>query len=56
MNWEMHVCDVCRLLDQDNRQKLSMYCKFCDSWMCQADFGNWGRRAAAALKKKMGFR
>lgn len=47
------VCDVCRLLDQDVEIKPCAYCSLCDSWICQEDLDKKGRRALAALKKKL---
>jgi hypothetical protein len=46
-----HICDVCRLLDDDTALKPCQYCKFCDSWICQKDLDNWTRRALAAAKR-----
>jgi hypothetical protein len=46
--WYMQVCDVCRLLDGDRRQKLCAYCPICDAWICVQDVSNWGRRGRAS--------
>ena len=50
---QMHICDVCRLLDYDTTKKLSGYCKLCDAWICQKDESNWIRRLKAAAKRKL---
>jgi hypothetical protein len=47
-SWYMHVCDVCRLLDQDGRLKFCFYCPVCDAWICERDVADWGRRGRAA--------
>lgn len=49
----MRVCDVCRLVDGDLILKPCAYCGLCDSWICQEDQNRWGRRAKAALKRKL---
>lgn len=46
--WYMHICDVCRLLNGDTSLKVCFYCPLCDSWICEADANDWGRRAQAA--------
>jgi len=51
--YELHVCDVCLLLDNDLTAKESTYCKNCDAWICKDDVGNWGRRAKAWRKKEV---
>ncbi len=50
----MAVCDVCRLVDGDSRMKLCQYCSKCAAWICQADLGNWRRRAVAMMKRRWG--
>lgn len=47
--WHPAVCDVCRLVDGDYREKLCFYCGSCDSEICVADKDRWGRRALAAF-------
>lgn len=46
--WYMHICDVCRLLNGDRRQKLCSYCPLCDAWICLEDVNAWGRRGRAS--------
>lgn len=45
--WYFHVCDVCRLLDGDTREKTCFYCPTCDAWICEDDADNWLRRGQA---------
>jgi hypothetical protein len=52
--WAMAVCDVCRLLDGDYRQKMCQWCDKCEAWICQRDLGNLGRRARAMMARAMG--
>lgn len=47
------MCDVCRLVDYDTTAKWCAYCGLCDSWICEADLGNWVRRIKAAIKRKL---
>lgn len=44
-------CDVCRLLDGDARRKRCTWCDICKAWICDADLGNFARRAAAMAKR-----
>jgi hypothetical protein len=50
----MGVCDVHALLDNDRRERPVMFCPMCQAWICDECRGNWGRRARAALLKRMG--
>lgn len=50
---QMHICDVCRLLDFDASKKFCEYCNLCDAWICQEDQSKWGRRLLAAAKRKL---
>lgn len=43
----IHVCDVCRLVDNDLTEKESEFCEACDAWICTADLDNWPRRVIA---------
>jgi hypothetical protein len=52
--WTMEVCDVCRLLDGDLRQKQCQYCNTCQAWICYLDLPNMRRRAKAMFKRAMG--
>ena len=52
---QMHICDVCRLLDYDTERKFCGYCSLCDAWICDQDQPQWGRRILAAAKRKMEF-
>jgi len=54
--WQWAVCDVCRLLDRDVRQKLCQFCPACNAWLCQRDIANVARRARAMYLKFMGAR
>jgi hypothetical protein len=40
-------CEVCRLVDGDERLKLCRYCTECDAWICLMDIERWTRRARA---------
>jgi hypothetical protein len=53
MNWMLHQCDVCMILDGDDAAKLCFYCPTCDAWICQKDQNEWGRRMRAAMLAKM---
>jgi hypothetical protein len=50
---QIHICDVCRLLDYDTTKKLCGYCGMCDAWICTEDQSKWGRRLLAAAKRKL---
>lgn len=54
MEPNLHICDVCKLLDNDNQPKACTYCKACDAWLCDRDKGDWMRRTAAAAKRVLG--
>src|SRR5208282_1543734 len=41
---QLQVCDVCRILDGDTSRKRCTWCSMCQSWLCEADVGNWLRR------------
>lgn len=45
------ICDVCRLVDGDFSTKLCNWCGACQSWICDADLQQWGRRARAMARK-----
>ena len=47
-------CDVCLLLDGDQRSKEVTYCSLCDKFMCASCRRNPLRRAAAATALKVG--
>ena len=46
----MHVCDVCRLVNNDNTPKECVWCNFCHAWICKDDLNRWDRRAIAMGK------
>ncbi|PSH05144.1 MAG: hypothetical protein CXZ00_03025 [Acidobacteria bacterium] len=48
------VCEVHRLVDQDERPRRVHYCPVCDAWMCDECSRNWGRRARAMFLQRMG--
>lgn len=50
---QIHICDVCRLLDFDTTKKLCGYCGMCDAWICSEDQNKWTRRLLAAAKRKL---
>ena len=54
----LNVCDVCRLIDNDETPKACAYCSLCDSYICQRDQSDWWRRGKAFLKRRLekGFR
>ena len=43
----IHVCDVCRLVDNDLTEKECTFCEACNAWICTADETAWVRRAIA---------
>jgi hypothetical protein len=49
---ELQICDVCRLLDGDEKPKVCFYCSMCDANICQQDSWRWDRRARAFLRKR----
>jgi len=46
----MTVCEVCRLLDGDTREKECEYCGVCDAYICADDKFKLDRRAKAVLE------
>jgi len=52
---QIHICDVCRLLDYDVTKKLCGYCGMCDAFICEEDQSKWTRRILAAAKRKLEF-
>lgn len=50
---DVGVCDVCMLLDGDQRIKPVTWCRTCESWLCMGCVDNWGRRARAGWKRAM---
>lgn len=52
---QIHICDVCRLVDYDTARKLCVYCGMCDAFICEQDQSNWPRRLLAAAKRKLEF-
>ena len=51
---QLGICDVCLLLDGDERAKPVIYCGACNAYLCEADQGNLTRRAWAASIRAMG--
>lgn len=45
------ACDVCYILDGDERQKPVFYCQSCGAWLCDRCIGDVGRRTRAAWKR-----
>ncbi len=45
----MTVCEVCRRLDGDRSLKMCRFCNPCRAWICNQDWNNLARRAAAVL-------
>lgn len=54
MAWQMHVCDVHRLVDKDETPRECQYCGRCKSWICKECRGNWAKRAQAMMVAKLG--
>lgn len=52
-NTELRICDVCKLVDNDNRIKICSYCSLCDAWICQPDIPRLDRRAQAMILKQL---
>jgi hypothetical protein len=52
--WQIQVCDVCKLLDNDLTLKECYYCGTCKAWICRSDQTALGRRARAMIKRKIG--
>lgn len=53
-----HVCDVCRLIDQDLSLKPCGYCGLCDAYICKEDtdwknFRVASRRIRAFYRRKL---
>jgi hypothetical protein len=46
--WHWVPCDVCRLVDGDQRPKWCFFCPACGAWICEDDASDWGRRARAS--------
>jgi hypothetical protein len=42
------VCDVCRLVDDDEAPKPCRFCAWCKSWLCERCRPDLMRRARAA--------
>lgn len=53
MAYEMHVCDVCKLVDGDEQPKLSAFCSVCSAWICKACYPQVTRRAEAWNKRRL---
>jgi hypothetical protein len=51
--WHWAVCDVCRLVDGDSSPKVCFYCSSCDSEICIDDADRFGRRALAAMRRRL---
>lgn len=47
---QLKICEVCRLLDKDNSEKLCGWCQMCDAWICIADQTDFIRRGRAFFK------
>ena len=47
----MQVCEVCRILDNDEQLKECSYCSICKAWICKRDLYRLDRRMRAGLKK-----
>lgn len=46
-------CDVCFLVDGDQRQKVCYYCGRCDAWICENCQPNFMRRGHAMVKRRV---
>ena len=53
MGWQIHVCDVHRLVDKDVIGRECMYCPKCSAWICKDCRGNWTKRGHAMMLAKM---
>lgn len=42
------VCEVHRLVNNDNQIRKVAFCKMCDSWICRECWTNYPKRALAA--------
>lgn len=51
---QLQVCEVCRLCDGDLSAKPCRWCDMCQAWICRHDWKNVGRRALAAVRRRMG--
>lgn len=47
---EIHVCDVCRVINNDITPKESVWCNRCKAWICIPDINRWDRRGIAMYK------
>lgn len=54
-NSEMTIatCDVCSLVDGDDRQKPCMYCGKCQAYICESCIPKTLRRAGAMFLRKL---
>lgn len=52
----MNICDVCKLLDNDETLKECEWCELCKAWICKRDIKNNYRRSLAMLKRKLNVR
>lgn len=52
-NWNLEICDVCRLIDGDVSPKWCAYCSLCDAWVCVDDQSRPGRRLHAAYLRRL---
>ena len=48
--YTMHVCDVCRLVNNDTTVKECVWCNFCHAYICKADLYRPDRRGIAMMK------
>ena len=53
---ELHVCDVCKALDNDYTLKECRYCDNCKAWICLNDEYHTIRRGLAMLHTRFGKR
>jgi len=48
---QMRVCQVCRLIDKDESEKLCKWCGVCNAWICEKDETQYVRRSIAFFNR-----
>lgn len=54
--YQLHECDVCRLVDKDTSQKDCTYCTICKAWICRTCHDDVWRRGQAVAKGLVGLK
>lgn len=51
---QLHICDVCKLIDKDETLKFCTFCPVCNAWICTKDRNRLDRRAQAMALRAIG--